>query len=234
MRPAVRTRQDVAEVDFLGLDRPGRPPRRRLVLPVQVRVRDDLLRRRRAPGRLVLRRVGVADEGRVVPPGERAVERRADARIGLCADDDESSDSETRQHVLEGGVLEGVAVVLLDERLGVVRSSARGRSASRRSPARGPRRSAGPRRRGPVPAAPSRRGCRRSRRPCRARACPRRRRSARRRRGVRCSAGSRVWSWFPPSQVGRRTACSDGARGWGCRQGRGTRRPGRRPSPTPR
>jgi hypothetical protein len=66
--------------------------------------------------------VSVADKGRVVPPDERAVERRADARIGLCADDDESPDSEARQHGLQGGVLEGVAVVLLDERLGVARS----------------------------------------------------------------------------------------------------------------
>jgi hypothetical protein len=46
------------------------------------------------------------------------VERTADARIGLCADDDEAPDSEARQHGLEGGVLEGVAVVLLDKRLG--------------------------------------------------------------------------------------------------------------------
>jgi hypothetical protein len=66
--------------------------------------------------------VGVADEGRVVPPGERTVERGADTRIGLCADNDKSPDSEAGQHGLEGGVLEGVAVVLLDERLGVVRS----------------------------------------------------------------------------------------------------------------
>jgi hypothetical protein len=50
------------------------------------------------------------------------VKRRADARIALCADDDESPDSEARQHGLEGGVLEGAAVVLLDERLGVARS----------------------------------------------------------------------------------------------------------------
>jgi hypothetical protein len=63
--------------------------------------------------------VGVADEGRVVAPDQRAVERRADARIGLCADDDESPDPEARQHALEGGVLEGVAVALLDEGLGV-------------------------------------------------------------------------------------------------------------------
>jgi hypothetical protein len=65
--------------------------------------------------------VGVADQGRVVPPDERAVERRADARIGLCTDDDESPDPKARQHGLEGGVLKGVAIVLLDERLGVVR-----------------------------------------------------------------------------------------------------------------
>ena len=65
--------------------------------------------------------MGVADEDRVVASGERAVERRADARIGLRADDDEPPDSEARQHGLERGVLEGVAVVLLDERLGVAR-----------------------------------------------------------------------------------------------------------------
>jgi hypothetical protein len=65
--------------------------------------------------------VGVADEGCVVTSDERAVERRADARIGLGADNDESPDSEARQHPLQGGVLEGVAVVLLDERLRVAR-----------------------------------------------------------------------------------------------------------------
>src|ERR1700730_3355900 len=74
------------------------------------------------PCRPCLRRVGIADKGRVVPPDERAMKRRADARIALCADDDKSPDSEARQHGLEGGVLEGVAVVLLDERLGVARS----------------------------------------------------------------------------------------------------------------
>ena len=85
-------------------------------------MRDDLIRWRRPPGRLVPRRVGVADQGRVVPPDERAVQRRADARIGLSADDDEAPDSEARQHRLQGGVLEGVAVALRDERLGVARS----------------------------------------------------------------------------------------------------------------
>ena len=154
-------------------------------------------------GGQVLRRVGVADEGRVVPSGERAVERRADARVGLRADDDEPPDSEVRQHGLEGGVLEGVAVALLDERLGVVRAQL-GNDLPFVAALREPlRRSAGPRRRAPLPAAPSRRGCRRSRRPSRAQELPRRRRSGRRRRGARCSAGSRVWSWFPPVHAGR-------------------------------
>ena len=38
-----------AEVDIVGLDRPGRAARRRLVAPVQVGVRDDLVRRRGSP-----------------------------------------------------------------------------------------------------------------------------------------------------------------------------------------
>ena len=50
------------EVDGVGLDRPSGPPRRGLVGPVQVRVRDHLVRWRRAPGCLVLRRMRVADE----------------------------------------------------------------------------------------------------------------------------------------------------------------------------
>src|SRR5271169_4397081 len=62
-------------VDILCLDRPARPPWRRLVLPVQVCVRDDLIRRRCPPRRVVLRRVGVADKVHVVTPDERAVER---------------------------------------------------------------------------------------------------------------------------------------------------------------
>jgi hypothetical protein len=68
--------------------------------------------------------VGVADERRVVSL-TNAVQRRADARVSLCTDDDESADLEAGQYGLEGGVLEGVAVVLLDERLGVVRRQLR-------------------------------------------------------------------------------------------------------------
>src|SRR5207253_9638033 len=94
------------EVDVLGLDSTGLPPGRRLIFPVQVRVRDDLVWRRRSPLRLIARRVSVADQGGVVSPDECAVDRRPDARIGLCTYDDEPSDSEARQHRLEGGVLE--------------------------------------------------------------------------------------------------------------------------------
>jgi hypothetical protein len=46
---------------------------------------------------------------------------RADTPIGLCTDDDQSPDAETGQEGLKRGVLEGVAVVLLDQRLGVAR-----------------------------------------------------------------------------------------------------------------
>src|SRR6185312_5024827 len=56
------------------------------------------------------------------PSDERAVQRRADARIGLCAGHDEPPDPEARQHGLEGGVLKGVAVALLHQRLGIARS----------------------------------------------------------------------------------------------------------------
>jgi hypothetical protein len=59
-------------------------------------VRDDLVRRRRSPFRLIFRGVGIADKGRVVSPYERAVKRRADASIGLRADDHESTDGKVR------------------------------------------------------------------------------------------------------------------------------------------
>jgi hypothetical protein len=38
--------------------------------------------------------VGVADEERVVPADERAVERRTDASVGLCSGDDEPPDAQ--------------------------------------------------------------------------------------------------------------------------------------------
>src|SRR2546428_6670988 len=85
-----------AEVDIPGLDRPARAPGRPLVGPVQVRMRDDLGRRRRSPCRQVFRGVSVLDQGRVVSPDERPVKRGPDAHVGLRADNDESADSEAR------------------------------------------------------------------------------------------------------------------------------------------
>ncbi len=76
-------------------------------------MRDDLLRWRCTPLRLVLGRVGVADKRGVVSSDKRAVEGRANAGVGLCTGDDESSDSQAGQHVFEVGVLEGIAIVLL-------------------------------------------------------------------------------------------------------------------------
>ena len=63
----------------------------------------------------------ITDQRRVVPPDERAVQRRADTRIGLGADDDEAPDPEVRERGLQGGVLEGVTVALFDERLRLTR-----------------------------------------------------------------------------------------------------------------
>ena len=53
------------------------------------------------------------------------MERRADARVGLRADDDEPPNAELRQHRLQVRVLEGLAVALLDERLRIVRRELR-------------------------------------------------------------------------------------------------------------
>jgi hypothetical protein len=95
-----------AEDDILSLDRAGRSSGRGLVAPVQVRVRDHLLGRRRAPYRVVPGCVCIAHKNRVVASHERTVKSRADAGIGLCADGDESTDSEPRQHGLKISVLE--------------------------------------------------------------------------------------------------------------------------------
>ena len=50
---------------------------------------DDLVGRRCAVRRQVLGRVGIGDQRRVVAAGDRAVQRRADARVGLRARDEE-------------------------------------------------------------------------------------------------------------------------------------------------
>ena len=57
------------------------------------------------------------DQQRVVAAHERAVQGRADAGVGLRAGDDEPPDAALGEHRLELGVLEGVAVALVHERL---------------------------------------------------------------------------------------------------------------------
>ena len=76
------------EVDVLGGHGSGGPARRRVVGPVEIRVRDDLVRRRRSPLRVVLGGVRVADQRRVVTPDERTVQRRTDTGVGLRANND--------------------------------------------------------------------------------------------------------------------------------------------------
>src|SRR5213083_3068547 len=114
-------RRKPAEVDALGGHGPGGAPRRGRVLPVEVGVGDDLVRRRRAPLRAVAGRVRVADENGVVAADQRPVERGADAGVALGASDDQASDAEVGKHRLQVGVLEGVAVALRDDRLVLVR-----------------------------------------------------------------------------------------------------------------
>jgi len=63
--------------------------------------------------------VGVADQDGVVAAGEGAVQRRADAGVGLGTGDHEPSDVARGQLRLQVGVLERVAVALMDQRLRV-------------------------------------------------------------------------------------------------------------------
>src|SRR6267154_5529907 len=89
------------EVDVLRFDRAGRPAWSLMVAPVEIRVRDDEIRRRRAPRGQVLGGVRVADERRVVAANERSVQRRADAFVRLGADDNQAADGEVGENGLE-------------------------------------------------------------------------------------------------------------------------------------
>jgi hypothetical protein len=89
---------------------------RRLVLPIEVRVRDDLVRRRRAPRALILRRVRVTDERHIVATRKSAMDRGPDAGIRLRAGHDQASDFSLGQYLLQVGVLEGVAERLVHQR----------------------------------------------------------------------------------------------------------------------
>ena len=84
----------------------------------------------------------------VVAAGEGAVQGGADAGVGLGAGDDEPADAEVGQHALEVGVLEGVAVALVDQRLGLVGRELGDDLPARRCRGTCSRRSAAPRRRG--------------------------------------------------------------------------------------
>ena len=64
----------------------------------------------------VLSGVRVADQDGVVAAGDRTVQSRTNAFVGLGAGDDESADSARSQLRLEVGVLERVAVPLVDDR----------------------------------------------------------------------------------------------------------------------
>jgi uncharacterized protein len=90
------------------------------VVPVQVGVRDHLLRGRHPRLGDVVRGVRVAHQRHVVPAGEAAVQRRPDARVGLRPGDDKVPDPAVGEDLLKPGVLERVAVVLVDERLAIV------------------------------------------------------------------------------------------------------------------
>src|SRR5579862_6012748 len=105
------------EIDVLRRDRAGRPARGLVVAPVEVRVRDDELRRRRAPRGEILGRMGIAHEGRVIAADECAVQRRAHAFVCLRSDHDEAPDGELAEQRLERRLLERVRITLLDVRL---------------------------------------------------------------------------------------------------------------------
>ena len=96
-----------------------------MVAPVEIRVRDDELRRGRAPRGEILGCVRIADEGRVVAAHEGSVQGRAHALVRLRAHHDEAPDGELGEQRLEGRLLERVRIALLDERFALVRAQLR-------------------------------------------------------------------------------------------------------------
>ena len=149
----------------------------------------------RAPLGEVLGGVCVADEGRVVAPHQGSVERRADARVGLRAGDDEAPDAERRPAPPPGRCPRTSRRSASRPAARLRRGDSSGTICHASLPCSKPSSECCTHTTGTsLPRAPCRRGCRRSRRQRRARAHRRRRRSARRSRGAPCSAGSRVWS----------------------------------------
>lgn len=175
--------------------------------PVQVGVRDDLVRRRGSPRAVVLRRVGVADGEGVVAADNCPVERGSDALVALGACDDEPPDAEARQYRLERGLVEGVWVAPVDERLAVARSQVGDdlpvvAASNELFVCQWP--SAAPRRPAPGPVASCRPACRCWRRPWRAGGCPRRRRPVT--AHARRAAPTRAVAPWPASPAG--SACT--------------------------
>jgi hypothetical protein len=78
---------------------------------------DDFVGRRRAPLAEVLGGVGITDQCRVVGPDDRCVRCGPDAFIGLCPGDDQVPYRALGKHGLQLGVLEGIGVALVDDRL---------------------------------------------------------------------------------------------------------------------
>lgn len=87
------------------------------MLPVKIRVDDDLTRWRGSPFRTVVRGVSIADKGHVVTSDKGTVQRRADTRVRLGTRNHQASHPEARQHALQNRIFEGIAIVFLDERL---------------------------------------------------------------------------------------------------------------------
>src|SRR4051794_20707756 len=96
------------------------PGRAVAAAPIQVDVVDDLFRRRAAPLREVLGGVRVLDESGVIAPDHRAVQGREDAAVSLRARYHEPADLALGEHILQVGVLEGVAIALVHDRLGLI------------------------------------------------------------------------------------------------------------------
>src|ERR1700740_769460 len=86
-----------AEVCIAVGDSARGAPRRRLVGPIEIGVRDDLVWRRCSPRGSVLGGVSVAYEGYVVSSHECSVNGRTDAGIALSTSDDKLSNAQTGQ-----------------------------------------------------------------------------------------------------------------------------------------
>jgi cell volume regulation protein A len=107
------------EADIRRVDGPGAAAGRAVIPPVEVGVCDHLLRGRGAVLGEVLGGMRVADQRHVIAADEGAVDGRADAHVGLGACHDQPAHAARGEHRLQVGVLERVAVALVDDGLTV-------------------------------------------------------------------------------------------------------------------